>query len=107
MTTVIRNHNDPNHAITLNNEWVNRQDEIYLPSYHKSFPCLQTSMHFVFRDPAEHKRMMSSTLFCTCGSPAAIFDYLAYRKWKSKNEGEMIACIEFIQQGVHADGSHE
>jgi hypothetical protein len=107
MTSVIRNHNDPNFAITWSGQRVNREKSIYLPSHSRSYYCLNTSMHFVFRDPSENPKARSSTLFCTCGSPAGVFDYAAYRRFQSSNQGEAIACIELIQQGRHADFSHE
>lgn len=106
MSHIIRRHNDANHAQTLTGQWVSREKEIRLESHHQSYPLLHTSLHFCFKDPSEEGNH-ASTIFCTCGSPAAVFTYGAYRRFQSKNEGEVIACIEFIQQGVHADGSHE
>lgn len=106
MPAVIRNQGDPNHCKTLNGTWVNREHEIYLPSHHRVYPVLNTSMHFCYREPnSEHR--YSSTIFCTCGSPAGVFNYPAYMKYQSKNEGEVIACINFIQYGLHSDNSHE
>jgi hypothetical protein len=106
MAHVIRNHADPNHAQTITGEWVSRSSEIYLPSHHQWYPCLPTSMHFVFREPNMEGRR-GSTLFCTCGSPAGVFEWTSYRRWTSNNIGTAVCCVEFIQQGKHADGSHE
>ena len=50
---------------------------------------------------------MSSTIFCTCGSPAGVFEYAAYRRFQDENIGSVVACISLMQYGVHADGSHE
>lgn len=105
MPTVIRNHNDPTIARTLHGDVVHKQDGIYLPSHKRTYPVLNTSMHFCYRDPSGGT--YSSTLFCTCGAPSAVFAYPAYRRWTSINRGDAIACIELIQQGKHADGSHE
>ena len=105
MTQIIKHHNDPNSAITLYGDRVERQREIYLPSYKQVFPVLQTSMHFCFRDASQSR---GSTLFCTCGAAGIIVGYHAYKKWQSSYIGnEVICCLNFIQYGVHADGSHE
>ena len=104
MPTIIRNHNDPNHAVTLGGHHVERIHEMYLPSHRQVFPVLQTSMHFCFRDPSVPR---GSTLFCTCGSAAIIVGFHAYEKYQSFMGNEVVACHNFIQYGVHADGSHE
>ena len=104
MPQVVRGHNDPKRAWTLHGDLVERQKEIYLPSYRQNLPVLQTSMHFCFRDPSVPR---GTTLFCTCGSPSIVVGYEAYRKYQSFMGMEVVACHNFIQYGVHADGSHE
>lgn len=106
MSHVIKHHNDPNHAITITGEWVSRSKEIFIPSHNQVYPCLPTSMHFVYREPNMEGRR-GSTLFCTCGSPAGVFERTAYWRWTEINYGTVVACVELIQQGKHADGSHE
>ncbi len=106
MSHVIRKHGDANSAQTIDGQWISRSKEIYVPSHHRAYPCLPTSLHFCFRDPHPNGRP-GSTMFCTCGSPAGVFDFTAYGRWTGINHGEVIACVEFIQQGRHADGSHE
>lgn len=104
MPKIVRNHNDPNHATTLNGVYVQREKFIYLPSHQANLPVLQTSMHFCFRDAS---RPFGSTLFCTCGSFAEVVGYEAYRRLNSFIGNEVIACHNYIQKGIHADGSHE
>jgi hypothetical protein len=104
MPQVVRNHNDPYKAITLNGVPIFRQKEIFLPSHHTHVPVLQTSMHFCFRDSS---RPRGSTLFCTCGSMAVVVGYEAYHRVNSFIGHEVIACHNYIQYGKHADGSHE
>ncbi len=104
MPKIIRNHNDPNHATTLNGRYVQREKEIYLPSHNASIPVLQTSMHFCFYDPTLPR---GTTLFCTCGAVAGVFGFEGYKRWTSWIGNEVIACYNFIQFGVHSDGSHE
>jgi hypothetical protein len=101
---IIRRHNDANHAITLNGIPVNREKEIFLPSYKQWFPVLQTSMHFCFRDAS---RPRGTTIFCTCGAPAIIVGYEAYKSVNSYIGNEVIVCHHYIQYGSHSDGSHE
>lgn len=101
---IIRSHNDPKNAITLGGQHVERLGEIYLPSHHANIPVLQTSMHFCFRDPTVPR---GTTLFCTCGSPAIVVGYEAYKRLNSHIGNEVISCHHYIQYGVHADGSHE
>jgi hypothetical protein len=101
---IIRSHNDPNHAITLNGVPVQREKLIFLPSYRQWFPVLGTSMHFCFRDAS---RPRGTTLFCTCGAPAIIIGYEGYKQHNSFIGNEVIACHNFIMYGVHADNSHE
>ena len=101
---IIRNHNDPNNAITLGGLPVKREKQIYVPTYQQFIPVLQTSMHFCFRDAS---RPRGSTLFCTCGAAAIIVGYEAYKSLNSYIGSEVIVCYHYIQFGVHADGSHE
>lgn len=100
---VIRNVGDPNRAKTLAGRDVYREKEIYLPSHRATLPVLQTSMHFCFRDASQ----LGTTLFCTCGSFAEVVGYHAYARYNSYIGNEVIVCHNFIQKGVHADGSHE
>ena len=104
MANVIKHWNDPNHAVTLSGHQVVRQQAIYLKSHERAYQVLPTSMHFVYHDPTVPR---GSTLLCTCGSSAGIFGYEGYKRWSSFIATEIIACSEFIQQGRHADGSHE
>ena len=104
MPSIIKHHNDPNFAVTLGGDRVTRQDEIYLPSHKQWYKVLQTSMHFCFRDPSVPR---GTTLFCTCGAPAGVFDYSAYKDWNSYVGNQVIACHNFMQFRIHADGSHE
>lgn len=100
---IIRSHNDPNKATTLRGVEVQREKEIFLPSYRQTFPVLQTSMHFCFYDATS----FGTSLFCTCGAPGIIVGYHAYGRFNSYVGNEVIACYSLIQFGFHSDGSHE
>lgn len=104
MPSIIKHWNDPNHAITLNGKAVQREKDIFLPSHNRWFPVLQTSMHFCFRDASQPR---GSTLFCTCGAAGIVAGYHAYKQYNAYIGNEVVACLNFIQYGKHADGSHE
>lgn len=104
MATIIKHFRSPREAVTLGGRAVYREKEIYLPSHRGNIPVLQTDLHFCFRDPSVPR---GTTLFCTCGSPAVVVGYDAYRKYQSYIGNEVIVCHHFIQYGVHSDGSHE
>lgn len=106
MSHQIRRHGDANHAQTMDGQWISRSKAIYVPSHEQAYPCLPTSLHFCFRDPHPSGRP-GSTMFCTCGAPAGVFEFSAYSRWTSINIGTAICCVELVQQGKHADGSHE
>lgn len=104
MPNIIRRAGDARDTRTLNGREVRRQDSIYLKSHNAVIPVLQTSMHFCYHDGS---RPRGTTLFCTCGSPAIVVGYEAYRNLNSYIGNEVIACHSYIQYGKHSDGSHE
>ena len=104
MPQVIKHWNDPNNAITLRGVPVRREKEIFLRSHQATLPVLPTSMHFCFVDTTVPR---GTTLFCTCGSPAIVVGYEAYKRYQSYMGSEVIACHSFVQYGIHNDGSHE
>ena len=104
MPQVIRNTGDPNNARTLGGQHVERKKELWLPSYKQYIPVLQTSMHFCYHDPSVPR---GSTIFCTCGAPGVVVGYEAYKKLNSFIANEVVACLNYIQYGIHSDGSHE
>lgn len=79
--------------------------EIFVPNM-GTFSCIDYGNHFIFRDT----RRIGWTIFCTCGSPAAVLGYNDYKYGTSINKGQMIACLFHAGQvtgnsGRHADGS--
>ena len=85
----------------LDGETIEREDEIFVPSYRSWFRTLDTHDHFVYRQ--RHK--LGATLLCSCGSDAGIFQYDAYQRFMSTNKGQVVACVSLIQYGRHADGT--
>ena len=80
---------------------VEREESIFVKSEPGWFYTIDTDNHFVYRQT--HKP--GSTLMCTCGGTAGIFNYEAYRKFSSVNRGRIIACVTHVNTGKHADGS--
>lgn len=106
MPNIIRNIN-PKQAELPDGQRVYREDRLYLKSHQEWYPCLPTELHFCFFDPRSVQRS-GSTIYCTCGSPAAVFGREGYKQFTDIFYGtNVIACTELIQQGCHADGSHE
>lgn len=101
MPNVIRHYGDLKNTRNLQGEEVQRQEYLFLKSYKQWLPCLNTDTHFVYKS----NRLGSSTL-CTCGSPAVVMGYDAYKKYQSYMGNEVIMCHHFFQYGTHSDGSH-
>lgn len=85
----------------LNGELIEREDTIFVPSEKSWFRTIETYDHFVYR---RKKGTFGSTLMCSCGSPAGIFNYDAYSQFQSENMGRLVCCIIHMQSGRHSDG---
>lgn len=71
-----------------------------------TFPCAPYDNHFLFRHEFIKKGKVTRnwTLFCTCGSPAAVVGYDAYAKDASAS-GAMVVCMHHATYNKHADSS--
>jgi hypothetical protein len=98
--TIIHQYGRPKIAKDINGDIIHRQDSIYVPSYKQSFPVLDYDNHFVYAT-----RNIGSSLMCTCGSPAVVVGYRAYKQYESYKGMNVIACLSHINTGKHADGS--
>lgn len=85
----------------LDGERIERQDMIFVKSEGGWFYTIDTDNHFVYRQT----KKFGSSLMCTCGGMAGIFNYDAYEKYSSTNRGRIIACVTHMQTRRHADGS--
>lgn len=88
---------------------VYRQERLYFEG-HGLVMCAAYDNHFIFDNKS--KKVGAWTPCCTCGSPAGIVGYDAYRQdaspttsMESTIPGEMIVCLTHAQTGKHADGS--
>lgn len=82
-------------------ETIEREDTIFVRS-EGWLPTVDTFDHFVYR---RKKGTVGSVLMCTCGSPAGVFGFEAYRQFQSINKGRTVCCILQMNTGKHADGS--
>jgi hypothetical protein len=98
--TVIKHYGRPKEAIDLNGQRIERKDVIYVKTHKTWYPTLDYDNHFVYMS-----NRVGSTMMCTCGSAAGVIDYHLYKKYQSRYEGPIIACLFQIQSGHHADGS--
>ena len=82
---------------------IERPDKIFVKSEGYWFKTCDTHAHFVYKQDWKQ----GSTLMCTCGSTAGVYQYEAYKRFYSSYQGRLVCCNSFIQTGVHGDGSHE
>ena len=103
---VIKHHGTPNQAETLDGYKIYRKDRLFLSSFAQDYPegvmCAPYDNHFVYIDPSPKSGRWSP--MCTCGSPAAVVGYDAYKKDASA-QGALVVCMSHAQLGRHSDGS--
>jgi len=113
--SIIRQFNSKNTAITHGGHSVSRMEQLYFPEpTARMVACAPYDTHFVYDDPEVAKgTKFRWTPMCTCGSPAGIVGYNAYKDDASPSPGdgiarmpgEMVVCLAHAQYGRHADGS--
>ena len=109
---IIKHRGDLNHAETADGYKVHRQKKIWFPG-HGYVMCAPMDNHFIYDDPMAGKIIGRWTPMCTCGSPAGIVGYNAYKdnatptnRKESSVAGEMLICLHHAQFGRHADGAN-
>lgn len=85
-----------------------RSEKLSFRQIGRSVLCAPYDNHFIFEDLSH----IGWTLFCTCGSPAAIVGYQVYKDDASPTPrlvdtipGELLVCIHHATYGKHLDGS--
>jgi len=79
---------------------VYRQDYINIDGIGR-VKCSPMDNHFVFRHLFKDRGW---SLWCTCGSPAAVHGYSAYARDASA-QGQMLLCMHHATYNKHGDGS--
>src|SRR3990172_995478 len=99
--SIIRHHNSPNRAEYRGLTFY-RQEKIYVPEMRQFVMCASYDQHFIFEVPV---RLKDSYFRCTCGSPAVIPGFGAYKHLASPTRsGYMLVCLVDTTFGHHADG---
>lgn len=62
--------------------------------------CTPYDNHFIYK----YTKRKGWTTFCTCGSPAVVVNYDAYKQYGSQ-QGALLVCYWHTVNGRHADGS--
>lgn len=108
---IIKHKGDLNNATTADGKKVHRRKQIFFDG--RMILCAPYDNHFVFDDPMSTKLVGRWSPMCSCGSPAVIVGYNAYRKDASPSTrdestapGEMIVCYIHATTGHHVDGSN-
>ena len=109
--SIIHHRGDLDNAETADGYKVHREEILYFPE-HGYVKCAPYSNHFLYDDPMAKKKRGRWTPMCSCGSPAGIVGYNAYKSDASPTTrkesivpGEMIICLAHAQTGRHSDGS--
>lgn len=106
---IIHHRGSLNEAETADGHRVYKQKSLLFPE-HGWVLCAPYDNHFTFIDPTDVIGRWSP--MCSCGSPAVIVGYNAYRKDASATTsaestipGEMVVCYLHATTGKHADMS--
>lgn len=106
---VVRQIGERNEATLEDGTKVYRLDRLYFEG-HGLVLCADYTQHFVFDHKS--KKVGGWTPVCSCGSPAGIVGYNAYKQdaspttaLESTIPGELVVCLSMAQTGRHADGS--
>lgn len=111
--SIIRQFNSPNSALTQGGYEVKREEKLYIPTMNKWVMCAPYDNHFVYIDPTPISKTSTDRrwlLMCTCGSPAIVVGYNAYKNNASPaiggdTPGEMLVCYFHAQYNRHAENS--
>lgn len=101
MPNVIKIYGKARHA-NDGGEVIDRPDVVYIPSEREWFRTIDTVEHFCYR---RKHGTVGSTLMCSCGSIAGVFNFEAYRRFQSVNMGRILCCVSYVNTGKHADGT--
>ena len=99
--SIIKHRGDPDKAITVDGYTVAREEKVFIREFANFVACAPYDSHFVYLDQSGIQGRWFA--MCTCGSPAVIVGYDAYKRDASSNEGAMLVCLHHAQHGYHAN----
>ena len=108
----IRVRNTPNEATLSDGSKIYRikEGKVYVEGLKRFVKTVDYSNHFVALDPS--KKVGRWFALCSCGSPAVVAGYNAYKHGASAGTnqdgmvaGEMLICYFHSLTGKHSDGS--
>lgn len=108
----IRVRNTPNEATLSDGSKIyrNKEGKIWIESIGRPVKTVDYDNHFVALDPSKKRGRWFA--LCSCGSPAVIAGYNAYKHGASAGNsedgmvaGEMLVCYLHSMYGRHADNS--
>lgn len=105
--SIIHHRGSPNEATTLDGYKVYRQEEIFIPEWGKFVKCAPYDDHFIYEDPQSERIIGRWAHMCTCGSPAVIVGYNAYKNDASKYSGGLLVCKAHADTGHHQTGGRK
>jgi len=91
----IIHHRGELNEVTFEGKKFKRVEYIFMRDY-GMVKCAPYDDHFILYDPSH----LGWTTFCTCGAPAVIIGYDAYKKDASA-QGALLVCYEHASTGKH------
>ena len=92
-----------------------KDNKVFIPGdgFSRYVATVDMDNHFVALNPHFDKIRGSWFAYCSCGSPAVVVGYNAYKRGASVSSasedgmvsGEMLVCYYHAQYGKHMDGS--
>jgi hypothetical protein len=101
---IIHHRGSPTKATTLDGHKVERLEEIFIPEWGAFIKCAPYLEHFIYEDPESKIRIGRWVHMCTCGSPAVIVGFDAYKRDASKGTGSFLVCKLHADTGLHNTG---
>lgn len=105
---IIKHFNSVNSATTLDGKNVKREEMLLFdePGKERFIRTAPYDNHFIYIDPLWRSIKGRWKFMCTCGSPAGIVGYNAYKNDASSTEtGELLVCLSHARTGKHGGGS--
>ena len=100
--SIIKHRGDPTSATTLDGIKVSKEESLFVPEWGTSVKAADYGNHFLYLDNS--KKIGRWWAMCTCGAPAVIVGYDAYKHDASKG-GALVVCKDHAGTGRHADGA--